>query len=568
MPVTPMNAPDGTLIKVNHPEGATKTEIGHAAQVIWVQRLQKEQARQGRIQDLILSNPAEFDPSSEAFQDRFGPTGSFGQNLLAGSGKAFTDLGRGAVQLGVEGANLIPGVNLDETAANIRSNITDVRERDAPLLSTGGGLTGNIGTNIGLALLPGGAASGVGRGANVARAFSNPQTFRAAAGAGAALGALNPVGEGESRIANIGLGAGGGVAGKAIAQPIINQLSRGGAAARELLEAEGVPLNLAQRTGSARAQTISGMLDDSLLTANAQASFKDTQLKAFTRAVLRTIGAESDEATPTVMLSAKNKIGSVFNSISNKTNGIRADGELFQSAGDVFRQAQVGLLDDEFRLFERNFRNVFNSIDNGRINARQFNSALSKLGKLSTRPNIGSFARSLEDTLLDALGRSSPDDIARLGTARAQWRNLRTIQGAVGKGEDRFISPLRLSSTLANKSNQNLSVFGQGRAENVELSNLARAGRELLPSFADSGTARRTQVPLMASVLAGAGAGTAAGGPVGGLIGAGAALTAPSILQKAIGSQGLLGMLLEQGLPGLLQPVVKQGAIQASQKVQ
>ena len=567
MPVTPIEGPNGQIIKVEHPVGATLTQIGHAAQIIWSQKQVAAQETSSRVDALIESNPGEFNPSSEEFQDRFGPTGSFGQNVLAGSGKAFVDLGRGTQQLAAEGANLIPGVDLDETVASIRSNISDVRERDSALLSTGGGLTGNIGTNIALALLPGGAATGAGRGANLARAFSNPQTFRAAAGTGAAIGALNPVGEGESRGANVALGAGAGVLGKAIAQPIINRLSRGGQTARELLETEGVPLNLAQRTGSNRAQTISGMLDDSILTGNAQAAFRDTQLRAFTKAVLRTIGANSDEATPGVMLQAKNDIGGIFNNIARRTNGIRADGELFQGAGGVFKQAQNGLLDDEFRLFERNFRNILGAVDDGRINASRFNSALSDLGKLSTRPNIGSYARSLEDVLLDALGRSSPDDIARLGAARAQWRNLRIIQGAIEKGEERFISPLRLSTILSNKSNQNLSVFGLGRAENVELSNLARAGRELLPSFANSGTARRTQIPAMIGLTGGAVLGSPLG-PVGAGIGALAGLTGPTILQRAITSQGLLGEIIERGLPGLLQPVVKQAAIASSQFVQ
>ena len=567
MPVTPIEAPNGQIIKVEHPDGATLTQIGHAAQIIWTQKQVAAQERSARVGALVESNPGEFDPSSEEFQERFGPTGGFGQNVLAGSGKALVDLGRGTQQLAVEGANLIPGVDLDETAASIRSNISDVRERDSALLSTGGGLTGNIGTNIALALLPGGAATGAGRGANLARAFSNPQTFRAAAGTGAAIGALNPVGEGESRGANIALGAGAGVLGKAIAQPIVSQLSRGGRTARELLEAEGVPLNLAQRTGSNRAQTISGMLDDSILTGNSQAAFKETQLRAFTKAVLRTIGANSDEATPAVMLQAKNGIGGIFNNIARRTNGIRADGELFQGAGGVFRQAQNGLLDDEFRLFERNFKNILGSIDDGRINASRFNSALSDLGKLSTRPNIGTYARSLEDVLLDALGRSSPDDIARLSTARAQWRNLRVIQGAIGKGEERLISPSRLSNTLANKQNQNLSVFGQGRDESLELANLARAGRELLPDFANSGTARRSQLPTMMGLTGGAVLGSPLG-PVGAGIGLAAGLIGPTVLQKAITSQGLLGKIIERGLPGLLQPIAKQAAIASSQFVQ
>ena len=526
-----------------------------------------QQRRDSRISDLMQANPGEYDPQSDEYREKYGPTQGFFSNLAAGAGKAVVDTGRGLQQLAVGGANLIPGVDLDETAAGLRSNMDDVRQRDDALMSTGAGLTGNIGANVAMFMMPGGLASGAGRGATLAKGLSNPQTYKAAAGVGALAGALNPVGSNESRALNTGLGAAGGLFGKAISQPLMNKLSRGGRSAKKLLEEAGVPLSIPQRTGSTAGQTVSGMLDDSIITANRQAAFKDTQGKAFTRAVLKTIGANGDEASEALMSRAKTKIGSVFNDIAKKTNGVKVDRQFMDEAAAVYSRAQKNLLDDEMRLFERNYVNALNGINNGKINASKFNAALSDFGGISGRPNIGNFAREMDDVFIDALARTSPSDAAALGVAKGQYRNMKIIQGAIGKGEERIISPLRLSGTLTTQTNQNLSVFGQGRHESKELAALARAGRELLPDFANSGTARRLGASTARLAAAGY-AGNAIGGPVGGLLGAGAYAGGELGLQRALTSQGLLGKLIEQGLPGIAQPIVKQTAIQGTQQIQ
>jgi hypothetical protein len=102
---------------------------------------------------------------------------SGGERVLAGAGKAFADLGRGAGQyLGL--------VN--------RSDVAESRKRDAALMNTGGGLAGNIAGNL-AALLPTAMIPGA-------------NTYTGAAAIGAMTGALQPsVSTGET-LQNTALG--------------------------------------------------------------------------------------------------------------------------------------------------------------------------------------------------------------------------------------------------------------------------------------------------------------------------------------------------------------------------
>ena len=145
----------------------------------------------------------EFDIVAKAYQDArssmkpapqmvkvgdpgFDPTeGMSGtQKFLAGAGKAFVDLGRGAGQL----TGLIDRKEIDQNKA-----------LEAPLMKTGAGMAGNIAGNVAaaapLAMIPGAA------------------TIPGGAAIGAAQGMLQPVGENDSRTQNALIG---GLTGAAI----------------------------------------------------------------------------------------------------------------------------------------------------------------------------------------------------------------------------------------------------------------------------------------------------------------------------------------------------------------
>lgn len=194
MPVYRITSPDGTVYRVTAPEGAT------------------EQEALAKVQETLK-------PAPEKPMD---PTGSFGGNLLAGAGKALTDLGRGAKQaidapaqwlenkFGPVGQRMgFP--TAQASAAQTQAEIDESRRLDAPLMSTGGGKVGNIAGNVAAAvptmLIPGAG------------------TYMGSALIGAGLGAAQPVSGDESRLTNTAIGAAGGAAGKFVGDKVGQAIS-------------------------------------------------------------------------------------------------------------------------------------------------------------------------------------------------------------------------------------------------------------------------------------------------------------------------------------------------------
>lgn len=167
MPTFVVTAPDGKEYEVDAPKGATQEQALSYFQQNW------KPAKQETI------DPTEGMSGTEKF--------------LAGTGKAFYDIGRGAGQA-------LRGV-LPEQLANrldlpAQADIDAAKRRDEALMRTGAGIAGNITGNI----------------AATAPAMFIPGVNTAVGGAavGAGLGAIQPVATGESRLSNAVVG---GVAG-------------------------------------------------------------------------------------------------------------------------------------------------------------------------------------------------------------------------------------------------------------------------------------------------------------------------------------------------------------------
>lgn len=160
-----INAPDGSSWEVNAPDGANEDAVMRYAKAQWGTKSKKPDYKPINATDDM----------------------SFGETALAGAGKAFVDIGRGAGQM----LGLVDQASVDEA-----------KKLDAPLMETAGGMTGNIGANLLTAFVPGG------------------NSVKGAAAIGGVLSALQPTATGESRAQNaaIGtaLGAGGALAAKGI----------------------------------------------------------------------------------------------------------------------------------------------------------------------------------------------------------------------------------------------------------------------------------------------------------------------------------------------------------------
>lgn len=157
MPIARYQMPDGRIGRFEVPEGTTPEQA---------QEMISAQIAGNRKK--LMSEEDAITKAAKSFNE----DASFTQNALAGAGKALTDIGRGVAQLTPFGPS--------------RAEIDTIARQDAPLMATGGGITGNIVGNV-AAMLPTAAIPGI-------------NTVAGGAALGGISAALSPVGESDSRL--------------------------------------------------------------------------------------------------------------------------------------------------------------------------------------------------------------------------------------------------------------------------------------------------------------------------------------------------------------------------------
>jgi hypothetical protein len=419
-----------------------------------------------------------------------------GELFAAGAGSQVRSVGRGiAGFLGPMAARLRGG-DPAKVDANMRQQEDEIRRLEGPLMqrpeAQKGAIAGAVTTAVPAMAIPGG------------------QTVLGGAAIGAGMGAIQPVGTADSRGVNIATGAAFGsgvpaafkVAGR-VAQPVRNVLSGNEKAAVTTLRNEGVPLTVAQQTGSRAAQGVERFLSDNPVTGGRMAEELAKRQRAFTRAALRTIGENADTATPEVLGAARARIGGVMDEIAvkyapNITPHLDALTQISDEASRV-------LPDGGRRITVQVERIIAKAGADGRIDGRSVQAIRRELEALSKQPDVSGYAVQLREVLDDALHKATQgtDDFKRLQDARRQYRNLMAISDAAGTTADGVIPAGALAQRLkSGKHTRNSFRYGTG---DTELSNLARSMSTVLDRFPNSGTAARAGYQL----LPGAAAGTA-----------------------------------------------------------
>lgn len=311
---------------------------------------------------------------------------------------------------------------------------------------------------------------------------------------------------------------------------------QGRLALARVLDDAGVPVSAGQRVGNEALRRKEGMT-------NAGQALNDAQREALTRAALRTAGTDASRATPEVLADTARRIGSVFDDVARGVdvtpdpatlNALAAANETYKQLAP--KSSQAPIIGEVVKRMTGAFR-TGQTIPASTVNS--WRSSLSKLTTSSdgaTRSAAIEALGALDDALastLTSMGRA--DDVARLATAREQWRNFLAIQkAATGAGENAaagILSPSALRNAVVQ---QGRSSYAQGARG--ELGNLARAGEGILRPLPNSGTAQNIQamgLPGLGWASAGAGLGSLAGGPTGGALGAAAGTVMPGLLGMA-----------------------------------
>lgn len=320
----------------------------------------------------------------------------------------------------------------------------------------------------------------------------------------------------------------------------------------QVLDDAGVPISAGQRVGSETLRRKEGM-------SQAGQALNETQREALTRAALRTAGTDASRATPEVLEQTARRIGSVFDDVARGVD-VTPDPQTLNAlsmANETYKQlapksAQAPIVGEIVQRMTGAFRTGQS------IPARTLNSWRSNLSRLTTssdgatRSAAGEALTALDDAMtatLTGLGRT--DDVARLATAREQWRNFLAIQqAATGAGEAAaagILSPSALRNAVVQ---QGRASYAQGRRG--DLGDLARAAEGVIKPLPTSGTAENLRALGIPSALwsaAGAAGGfKMTGGPTGGLLGALAAAAVPNAAAAARMSGPVQGWLANQAV--------------------
>lgn len=302
--------------------------------------------------------------------------------------------------------------------------------------------------------------------------------------------------------------------------------------AAETLRTQGVPVTAGQQTDSQTIRAIEGTLAPTT-----------DQLEDFSRAALRTIGAEGSRASDDVLNAARTRIGGVFDDV---TRNLDVDVQ-------PYRARQLRDIASEYREIAADtavsplIGNIAESVSSARPSPQQLMTWRTRLSRLTqssdaaTRQSAVDALEAVDDIISDSLRAAGRDaDISALNTARRQWRDYLAIEraatGAAGRGSGGLITPEALGGAVIQQSRRQYATGGRG-----ELGDLTRAGDRLLRQ-APSVSAGGVRAIEGGGRAVATGAGSLLGGVPGGAIG----FLAPELAGMAVRSAPIQAYLRNQ----------------------
>lgn len=469
MPKT-IKTKDGIILN-NVPDNVTDDEIKA--------RIQSIRAQQNPNQDVadytrgLLQRAQEVDAGYSPTDPTVGMSGP--DKFLAGAGMGMTNIARGAGQM--------LGVVSEE-------DVAESRERDAPLATTGAGMAGNIAGNV-AAGLP-------------AMLVPGANTYAGAALTGAALGALQPTTEDESRASNAAIGAAGGLAGRAVtgaASRILNPKTS--EAARNLLD-EGITPTPGQVLGGyprriEEASKSIPFVGQGIRQAETRA-IEDFNRAALNR-VLAPIGGKASSIGYEGIEEASKAVSNAYDDALANLGRVDVD-SAFTNRLSALKTMVRSLPNSIQRQFDNIVRDQIESkiTPAGSMTPEQLKTATSELYKLGTgykgqansfdQQQLGDALLQLRSNLYDLAGRISPQANEAIKKADKAFAQLVRVQNAATRADGGIFSPAQLSAAakVTDKSARKVAT-SQGRAL---MQDFAQDAKSVLGNnLPDSGTAER-----------------------------------------------------------------------------
>lgn len=426
------------------------------------------------------------DPSAGGGTLQFGPldtgikTPEWLDRGLAGTGKAFADLGRGVGQL---------------TGQVSRADVAESRKIDAPLMNTTAGKVGNVAGNLAMlaptAMIPG------------------ANTITGAATIGGLAGLMQPSTSTGETLLNVGLGGAGGAGGQAVANGIGrlaarqgNQITQGQRASAAGGEALGMRLTPGKASGSTSLQKMEAAMESNPLTSGGFDAIKQGNQTAVNRAAARSIGETADELSTPILAQAEHRIGNVFNQIADATP-VRLDHAVNNRLQAILQDSD-GMLMGNANLAQNGLWNRLDNFvnTNGGATREQLRQLSSNMGKAArnnmTTQNgdraLGDALFAAQEVVEDSIqGTLSQAQQQAYGQAREQYRNLMTLTAKtnVVNPSSGNVSGRSLATTLMQKDRGGFTMGGN----NSDMHSVARFTQAFPDIVGNSGTATRSMGP-------------------------------------------------------------------------
>lgn len=451
-----------------------------------------------------------------------------------GAGRAVDKVGRGIGQMAAEASDAMFGGDM---GSRLRAGET-VRRREDGIITDGYAAddVGEFAGNVAMMAMPASKVSAL------------PSLTGRIAGnvaLGATAGGLAPVGTGESRGGNmlvggaaggLGMAAGAGLQrlGVAAATPKRIQTRALAQRARQL----GIPVTPAQVSDSIPVKTLASSAKYLPFTGAGGAAQR--QQAGFNRALARTFGADADMLTDDVVQTARKGLSSEFSDIYAR-NDVPIGPNALQKLADVNNEWSRRMTNDQARVLSNQLDDIIDNAASGTLTGEKYQAVRTMLMKAEGHDALGTsireLRRALDDVAADAVG---PADAQALKQLRGKWANLRTVEGLLkqvgGAGGD--VKPSSIWPAIRKGSTK-------------EMRELGRIGQVVLKDpIPDSGTGGRL---FQYSLLGGLGGAPFTGG---GSLGLSAGqLGLGATLGRAANSD-LLGGLVARHAPGMTRRLV------------
>jgi hypothetical protein len=405
MPIKRVQFPDGSIHRVEVPEGATNDQI-----LAFVQSQHQQPSQPSREEHYAdLQRRAAQLPQSNPTDGMSGP-----EKFMAGVGKSAYDTGRGIGQL-------FGAVDAGDVEAS--------RQRDAALMDTSSGLIGNIAGQAAQMAVP------VGGGAKALSFAGKAAPYVGAAVRSGAFGALQGVGQGESRGLNALSGAAYGAGGQAIAAGG-GALSRGVASRlsptdRSLLQSAdvaGLKFGAGQVSQNPLVRTVASQMDRLPFSGASKRGAQNQQ--AFNEAVSSSFGMPAREITPDVFAKAQQRLGNAFEELTER-NSLQLSAPKMGELRSVVEEARRLAGPDTARKVQAWADELVGRVDeSGVIPGKAYQSFDSRIGKeLKAGGEAAHYLGSLREVVRGAMDDSiSAKDRAAWKAIRQQYANLKTVE--------------------------------------------------------------------------------------------------------------------------------------------